>query len=608
MVERFKPLTLWTGILTAIAVILLIYETDLLWKVQHFNLFLFSSLFFKQQMIVPGGMLSYLGTFFTQFFYYPWLGVVLLCLWWLLLTWVTKRAFQIPDRWSVIALLPVAILLANNMDLGYWHYMMKLKGYFFVPTIGTTAAVCLLWVFRKLPNSLWLRLLFIFVVTAVGYPLMGAYALGAVLLMGLWTWRLAKNHTHNALQTIVAILCVVAIPLFCYRYVYYQTNFSKIYQAAIPVFTIREDYPEFYTPYYLLAACFLILVLFRFNEDMGKKMKVYLRWGIQAVVLVLMCLGVKHYWYNDDNFHHELTMQRCVENLDWEGVLKEGAKQDGEPTRAIVMMHNLALWRLGRQTEEMYNFPKGSKKSNTPLPIYMCHVAGRLIYYQYGLLNDCHHRSMEENVLTGWNTERIKYMARCALLNKELKASRKYLDLLKQTLFYRDWAKNYQLLADNPGQLSEDRETGPITHMLHYSNYLGADAGFVERNLMTLLSWFDADDPYFQEQAVLGALWTRNPNDFWHRFAHYADMHPDNNFPRIFQEAAYLFANMQNRSDTEAMPLDEGVKKNFHAFMSQLKQYQSQGASLPQLRALLESNFGNTYYYEYFFLKDITYF
>jgi hypothetical protein len=125
---------------------------------------------------------------------------------------------------------------------------------------------------------------------------------------------------------------------------------------------------------------------------------------------------------------------------------------------------------------------------------------------------------------------------------------------------------------------------------------------------MTLLSWFDADDPYFQEQAVLGALWTRNPNDFWHRFAHYADMHPDNNFPRIFQEAAYLFANMQNRSDTEAMPLDEGVKKTFHAFMSQMKQYQSQGASLPQLRGLLESNFGNTYYYEYFFLKDITYF
>ena len=61
------------------------------------------------------------------------------------------------------------------------------------------------------------------------------------------------------MQTIVAILCVVAIPLFYYRYVYYQTNLSTIYQAAIPVFTIREDYPEFYTPYYLLAACFLIL-------------------------------------------------------------------------------------------------------------------------------------------------------------------------------------------------------------------------------------------------------------------------------------------------------------------------------------------------------------
>ena len=54
MIERFKPLALWTCVLVVIAAALLYYESDLLWKVQHYNLFLFSSLFFKQQMIVPG--------------------------------------------------------------------------------------------------------------------------------------------------------------------------------------------------------------------------------------------------------------------------------------------------------------------------------------------------------------------------------------------------------------------------------------------------------------------------------------------------------------------------------------------------------------------------
>lgn len=601
-----KSWALWTGVLIAIAGVLLYYESDLLWKVQHYNLYLFSSLFFKQQMIVPGGMLSYLGAFFTQFFYYPWLGVAMLCGWWLLLTWVTKRTFRIADRWCALALLPVAILLVSNMDLGYWHYMMKLKGYFFVSTIGTTAAVCLLWAFRSLPDKLLLRLLYVVIVTAVGYPLMGAYALVAVLLMGIWTWRLSGNKTQNAVVSVAAVLCIVAVPLLCYRYVYYQTNLDYIYRAELPIFSISEDYPEFFYPYYALAACFLALVLVNLSAEKAKKQKAWLTWGIQGVIIVIMFVGVKHFWYKDANFHHELAMQRCIDHLDWEGVLKEGAKQDGEPTRAIAMMHNLALSRLGRQTEEMYYFPKGSKKSDTPLPIYMYKVAGRLIYYHYGLVNECHRMCMEEGVERGWNVEFLKDMARCALLNKEPQAARKYLDLLKQTLFYDDWAEHFQTLAVT-GETSKDAETGPITRMMHYENTLGADNGYVEKNLMTLLSQTDADDLYFQEQAVLGAMWTRNPDDFWDRFQQYVDLLPEGSVvPRIFQEAAYLFATMQQRSDREEMPLDENVKKNFRAFMGEMQQYR--GPRARQMRSALYPSYGNTYYYEYFFLKDITYF
>ena len=131
--KRFQSIALWLGALIVIAFALLYVEADLLWKVQQYSLFLNSSLFFKQQMVVSGGMLSYLGAFFTQFFYYPWMGVLLLFGWWLLLMWLTKRAFCIPDRWVVLTLIPLAILLINNMDLGYWIYNMKLRGTFLYP-------------------------------------------------------------------------------------------------------------------------------------------------------------------------------------------------------------------------------------------------------------------------------------------------------------------------------------------------------------------------------------------------------------------------------------------------------------------------------------------
>lgn len=613
MVERLKPWALWVGVLTVIAVALLVWEADLFWKIQHYNLFLYSSLFFKQQMIVPGGFLSYLAAFFTQFFYYPWLGVLLLCGWWLLLTWATKRTFRIADRWDAVALLPVAILLIINMELGYWHYLMKLKGYFFVPTIGTTAGICLLWVYRKLPNKLWIRLQFLLLTVAIGYPLLGAYALAAVLLMGIWSWRLTDDSgnklftiSNSLFTSVAALLFVIAIPLFFYRYVYYQTNLTYLYRAVLPVFGVQEYYPEFYTPYYLLAACFLAFVLFNLSKEQVKRRKPFWAWVTHIAIVIVMALGVRYYWYTDGNFHHELAMQRCIDNLDWEGVVKEGTKQDHEPTRAIVMMHNLALSRLGRQADEMYNFPKGSKKSNTPLPIFMFKVAGRLIYYHYGMLNDCHRMCMEEGVELGWNPELLKYLARCALLNNELIAARKYLDLLRQTMFYKGWANQMQLLVDNPGQVTEDLETGPITHMLHYESRLDADNGYVEKNLMTQLSYLDADDLYFQEQALLGTLWTRNADDFWPRFSHYLELRHDGNVPRIYQEAAFLFANLQQAEFINELPVSENVKQNFRNFMNQLNQYNAN--TFNQARMALYPSFGNTYFYEYFFLKGITYY
>ena len=71
----------WIIALAAIACGLLVYESDLLWKVQELNLFMNTSLFFRQQMVVPAGILTYVGTWLTQLFYHPWLGVTVLCGW-----------------------------------------------------------------------------------------------------------------------------------------------------------------------------------------------------------------------------------------------------------------------------------------------------------------------------------------------------------------------------------------------------------------------------------------------------------------------------------------------------------------------------------------------
>lgn len=606
MKRLIKPIALWLLTLTVLAIIMLSFEADLLWKVQQHNVFLNTSLFFHQMMAMPGGMLSYLGAFFTQHFYYPWVGVILMCGWWLLLMWLTKRTFNIPDRWTVVTVIPVAILLVANMDMGYWVYFMKMPGYFYAATIGTTAATALLWAFRSLPENKWISAAYVFVTTLVGYPLLGVYALVAVALMAVLAWRLSKEKSTNIILSVVALLSIIAIPLLYYRYVYVGTNSNDIYRVGIPVFGIVDSYPNYYIPYYILGLFFL-LVSVVYSTDRSERAIKAKDWILQGCVFAAVAGCVYHFWYKDANFHHELRMQRCIEQADWEGVVEEGEKQDGEPTRAIVMMHNLALSRLGRQCDEMYNFPKGSKRPNSPLPVYMFNVAGRMMLYQYGAMNECHRICMEEGVEYGWNVEQLRDLARTAMFNKEKQTARKFLDILRQTTYYGGWADHMESLLNDPQALAKDAETGPVSRMMHYTDRLDAVEGKVENALMTTLAEHDADDIYFQEQAVLAAMWTRNPDLFWPRFDHYVQLNGEENMPpRIFQEAAWLFANLQGQEGLDEWSLEPGVQENFSGFMRLLQQYKQ--APTPSNRKYIYDYYGKTYYFEFFFLRDITYY
>lgn len=611
LLRKHPSALLWATVLLCMGMALLLFERDLLWKIQSMNLFLSDAAFFSERMLVPAGMLSYAGAFFTQLLFHPWLGVTALCAWWWLVMWLTSRAFRVPQRLAVLTVVPMTLLAVMVVSTGYWVYVLKMLGWLFAPAIGLSAGLSALWVFRVLRARHWLAALLWMVLTmAAGYPLAGVYAVASVLIMALWTWRLSHERWHNAGLTLTAVVLVAAVPLICYRMVYYQTNIENLWYAGLPVYCLRETASRYYIPYILLAVFYVLMALRPMSERPtdNPHRKGLLRHALpQTCVVAGAVLAVWLCWFKDANFHHELRMARCIEHTNWPGVLEEGQRQaDVEPTRAVVLMHNLALWREGLQRDYMYDFPKGSKQYDTPVPIYTFHLIARMIYYQYGLLNECHRMCMEEGVEMGWRVEHLQYLARCAVLGGERQVAHKYLSMLRKTMFYGSWADQMELLLDNPEQKEAARETGPITHMLHYSNQLGSDNGYVEKYLMNVLCYQDSDDPLFQEQTLLATMWKRDPDRFWPRFFKYAKLHAGEPLPRIYQEAAYLFANMQQLDLVNRIPFDESVKQSYQAFMSQMSQYQ--GLPAGQVHRALYPQFGNTYYYEYFFLKDITYY
>ena len=604
--------------LLATACCLLIYEREFLWKAQEMNLFLDTPLFLKQQMVTSGWLLTWLGCYFTEFFYHPALGVTFLTLWWAVFLLVIWRTFRIPVRWTVVLLIPLAAVIIMNMDLGYWVYYLKLRGHFFVAAIGTTIAVASVWLFRLVPAKYYLRLVYMFVMTGVLYPLIGFYGLLAALLMGVLLWRIQgyslASHlsplTSKLIGSVVAILSIVFWPLFYYNYVFCQTGIQNIWWTALPMFIVDKELPNFYIPYYVLVASLICLALmyggWECQKANAKKKaaKIPVRWLLIHIVIVVVAgYSVHRFWFKDHNFHKEFRMQQCIENLDWEGVLVQEVGDDEEPTRAIVMMRNLALFRLGRQGDEMFHYQDGSKPCNEPVPVRMMQVCGFSMYYNYGLANYCHRWCLEQGVEFGFRAEYLKYLMRCALVNGENQEAKKYASLLKHTRYHKAWAEKYECFIGHPDKLKASAEFSPIFHLMTSGDYLGTDQMMAEKFIMERFLKSRSDDNLYQEQSLLSALWEKDIQMFWPRFFDYARSLNGGHMPVHFQEAAYLYGNLEHEVDISNMPFDDQVKRDYAAFMDLANNATSESEDV--MRPIFYQRFGHTFYYNYFFVHDL---
>jgi hypothetical protein len=274
-------------------------------------------------------------------------------------------------------------------------------------------------------------------------------------------------------------------------------------------------------------------------------------------------------------------------------VVAEGTLQQDEPTRAIVMMRNLALSRLGRQANEMYLYKNGSKRYEAPFDMRLMLCVGPLMYYQYGMLNYCNRLSTEMGVEFGWRVSNLKLLAKCTILNKEDSEARKYLNLLKHTTFYADWAEKAR----------EMEELKTVAHMMHYPNMLTSDGGNIEKFLMNRLAECTyADDSYFLEQTLLASLYTKDMGQFWYHFQDYSNLHPKDPMPRYFQEAAYLYGKLEGRPYIDQMPFDQSVKQSFESFMQAAERFDD--TDVEYAREGLKA-FCHTYYYDYYLMREL---
>jgi len=471
---------------------MVVFESDYLWTVQEQNLFLNTPLFFQQCMQVSGGLLSWAGAYLTQFFYYPALGAALLCMMWMLLMWLLKQTFRIPKQLMWLTLIPVAMLLLADMELGYWIYFLKLRGHLFVATLGILTTTTLLWIFQCLPKRTYLTTLFIVLSTLISYPFLGFYGLLATMLMGISSAGFNSSITRRAkaIHLTVALLSIVLVPLIYYHTLYHQTPLSNIYWTALPIFVhngIADTCKNL--PYVIIVLWLMVFASCRIPAEIRRE-------GLISTCGYVLLIAISFLgWYKDDNFHRQLTMSRQMEQQDWNGMLATIQKSKNEPTRAMSMMKNLALQRLGRVSHDIYNYPDGFSRPDAIFPVHTVHTVGKMLYLQYGIPNYCYRWCMEDGVEYGWSVEKLKLMVKCSLLNGESAAALRYLSLLRKTSFHSQWARKYEAYVRQPSLISSDAEFQGIFPLLRNDDFLTSDQSQLEPFLIEHLASAPGDTP-----------------------------------------------------------------------------------------------------------------
>ncbi|MBP5479475.1 MAG: hypothetical protein J6Y15_08965 [Bacteroidaceae bacterium] len=125
-------------IFAIIAYALLVMHSEYLYALQDNSIFIGGHTYMQELLNRNQGLWIWVGSYLTQFFYYPWLGALMLTMVWVATHLSLIVAFRPKGYWHIIPLLPVAFQLYAVMTFGYYIYYSKCPGYVFA------MAVCIL--------------------------------------------------------------------------------------------------------------------------------------------------------------------------------------------------------------------------------------------------------------------------------------------------------------------------------------------------------------------------------------------------------------------------------------------------------------------------------
>ena len=423
---------------------------------EQFQMFLFTSDYFVEQVSHPGGMADYLGGFLTQFYYYSWAGAAILtgAIGGIhrLMVWIANRLGGHP-AWYPLTLLPSLcffilfcdenFLLSGAISVGM--VLGALIGYTFIEN-------------RRIRLIYW----------GVGIPLLYLLAGGCAWLFIPLIWitefcrfagrRLPWWILVGGTLGIAGVTYWISLAVFPYP--------ADRLLWAIGSYRFPLVFPQMQVIAWL-AVILVPLLVARLPEKMT--WRYYSGAWVLQFILMLFVLNLYGKYGIGLNKEEVMGYDYHVRMQEWDEVIAMAEKKAPDTPMSVSCL-NLALAMKGQLPERMFSFYQRGKEgllmsfvNDFTIPL----VAGEPYYY-LGLVNVAQQfvfEAMEAVPDYRKSVRCFKRLAETNLINGRYEVARKYLRILQHTLFYKDWATETLACLNDEDRVNAHPEYGRLRRL-----------------------------------------------------------------------------------------------------------------------------------------------
>ena len=558
---------------------------------EQFQLFLFTKAYFLETCARPGGFSNYAGRFFTQFYLYAGWGALIVSL---SLVAMQQLVYAIGRRFkqSVSAGWFLSFLPA----LFYWYLLCDENSQF-----GGVAASLLVLLFTLIATYIQsdrLRRIYLIIMIPLLYWMAGiAVTLAVVILLG-YEWMIIKREKKwLSILSIVSVLLVIACP-FIAKYFIVHYPLERLAWGV--------DYVHFttITPVRIIILWILTIVATLLLPYFPKITKPKLRkliLPVQAIGLILIAYILIGRMAYPSNASREEIMayDYYSKTRNWNKIIQmANRKSPGVPMTVACL--NLALYKTGQLPEKMFNYFQNGPEGLLPTfqRDFMIPTVTGEIYYYLGFVNTAQRFAFEAmEALPDYqkSVRSIKRLAETNLINGQYAVADKYLSLLENTLFYRNWAKETRAYLYSEDKINAHPEWGELRRFQTTTDFLVSEK---EKDMMLgIFFQQDRDNRMAYEYLLAYSLLTKDIKNF----PNYFRMKTNFSYPAIpksYQEALiYIWGLSHNElTDSIPFPVSNSVKQEVEAYANTYTNYQS-----PE--PFLRKRFSKTWWYYLHFRK-----